>query len=142
PYFPDISAGSAPQMTSWRMVLMIWASAWLVSHPANAANRQGQSSNAEGQALAAELRSARPTENLQIRGVLKIRDADGKRTTVPVRYRFSYSERSWQNIYETEAIGRVPAEKLVVVHTEDQPNRYLHSRADGIHNPPAAPVVL
>jgi len=129
-------------MTAWRLVLLIAASAWLGSHLAHAANRQGQSSNAEGQALAAELRSARPTENLEIRGVLKIRDAGGKRTTVPVRYRFSYSERSWQNIYETEAIGRVPAEKLVVVHTEDQPNRYLHSRADGIHNPPAAPVVL
>ena len=129
-------------MTSWRMVLMIWASAWLVSHPANAANRQGQSSNAEGQALAAELRSARPTENLQIRGVLKIRDADGKRTTVPVRYRFNSSKQSWQNIYETEAIGSVPAEKLVVLHTEDQPNRYLYSRADGNHNPPAAPFAL
>jgi len=107
-----------------------------------AVNPPAQSSNSEGQALAAELRSARPREDLEVKGLLKIRDAEGRRTRVPFRYRFIHGEKSWQNIYETEANGQVPAEKLVVIHTEGQANRYLHSRAGESKSLPAESVEL
>jgi len=96
-----------------------------------AAGKPVQTSNAEGQALAAELRSLAPAENLEIKGALKIRDGNGKRTTVPFRYQIVVGSTSWQSIYETQNGGRTPAEKLVVVHADRQPNRYLHSRSTG-----------
>ena len=107
-----------------------------------AANPTAQASNAEGQALAAELRSARPREDLEVKGSLKIRDAGGRRTRVPFRYWFLHGEKSWQNIYETDAQGQVPAEKLVVIHTEGQANRYLHSRAGERKVSPAESAAL
>ncbi len=100
-------------------------------HLAPAATKPTPTSNDEGQKLAAELRSMRPTESLEVSGFLKIRDADGKRTRVPFNYRFVSGDQSWQSIYQIEADGRIPAEKLAVTHTEGRPNRYWHSRADG-----------
>ena len=111
-------------------------------HPAPGANKPAPTSNEEGQKLAAELRLLRPTENLEVKGFLKIRDADGKRTKVPFRYRFISGDQSWQSIYEIEADGRVPAEKLAVAHTEGGPNRYWHSRADGTAGSTSGPIAL
>jgi len=110
---------------------------------APAANKTAPTSNEEGQRLAAELRLMRPTENLRVKGFLKIRDADGKRTKVPFTYRFISDDKSWQSIYEIEANGRVAAEKLDVAHTEGGPNRYWHSRAgNGAAAPESGPVAL
>ena len=122
--------------------LVFAAFALLGSHLAQSANTPSPTSNAEGQALAAELRSARPMENLEVKGWLKIRDADGRRAKAPFRYRFVAGEKSWKNIYETEEHGRVPAEKLMVVHTEQQPNRYLHSTGAGATESLARAVAL
>ena len=127
---------------SLRRILIVSAFALLGSDHGLAANKPGPNSNAEGQALAAEIRSARPTETLEIKGMLKIRDAEGKRTKVPFRYRCIPGDKSWQNIYETDAHGPVPAEKLVVIHTEGRSNRYLRSRADGTSSALAEPVAL
>ncbi len=128
-------------MTGWP-ILQVLTFAWLAAPVAQAANKPGQSSNAEGQALAAELRSARPTENLQVNGSLKLRDTDGRRTRVPFHYRFIYGEKSWQNIYQTEATREVPGEKLVVVHIEGQANHYLYSSEAETTRSPAEPVAL
>ena len=111
-------------------------------HLAPAATKPAPTSNEEGQKLAAELRLMRPTENLEVKGFLKIRDADGKRTRVPFNYRFISGDPSWQSIYEIEAGDRVPPEKLAVAHTEGGPNRYWHSRADGTPGSAAEPVAL
>jgi hypothetical protein len=111
-------------------------------HLAPAANKPAPTSNEEGQKLAVELRLMRPTENLEVKGFLKIRDADGKRTKVPINYRFISGDQSWQSIYEIEAGDRVPAEKLAVAHTAGGPNRYWHSRANGTPGSAAEPVAL
>jgi len=63
-----------------RWTLYALAFAFLASPRAEAADKPGSRSNAEGQSLAAELRSARPTENLEVTGLLRIREADGRRT--------------------------------------------------------------
>jgi Outer membrane lipoprotein-sorting protein len=114
----------------------------LGSHLARGASIPVPTSNAEGQALAAELRSMKPEENLQVNGVIRIQDADGKRTRIPFHYQFISGEKVWHNVYETKPDGHVAAEKLVIVHTEGQPNRYLHSRASGADGPVAEPVAL
>ncbi len=86
-------------------------------HLAPAANKPAPTSNEEGQKLAAELRLMRPTENFEVKGFLKIRDAAGKRTKVPFNYRFISGDQIWQSIYEIAAGGGVPAEKLQrIVH--------------------------
>jgi len=97
---------------------------------APAANKTALTSNEEGLQLAAELRVMRPAENIEVKGFLKIRDSDGKRTKVPFQYRFISGDQSWQSIYEIEADGRVAAEKMAVAHTEGGPNRYWRSGAD------------
>jgi hypothetical protein len=128
-------------MTAWPIRLVLTFS-WLVYPVGNAADKPGPSSNPEGQALAAELRSARPSESMEVQGSLKIRDADGKRTRVPFRYRFVYGEKTWQNIYQTEPTRDVPAERLQVVHTDGEPNRYLFSRGRGNPESTAESVAL
>jgi hypothetical protein len=111
-------------------------------HLAHAANKAAPTSNEEGQKLAAELRLLRPAENFEVKGFLRIRDGDGKRTKVPFNYRFVSGDQSWKSTYEIEADGRVPGEKLAVAHTEGRPNRYWHSRADGTAGSAAGPVAL
>src|SRR6058998_878038 len=107
---------------------------------AQAANKPAPTSNEAGQKLAAELRLMRPTENLEVNGLLKIRAADGRRTKVPFNYRFIPGDQRWQSIYEIEAGGRGPAERVAVAHTEGGPNRYWHSRTNGTAVPAAGPV--
>src|ERR1051325_11877946 len=102
-------------MTSWR-ALVVYVLALPGSYLAQSASTLSQGSNAEGQTLAAELRATRPVENLDVKGVLKIRNAAGQRTRLPFHYRFINGEKSWQSIYETEGSGREASEKLVVIH--------------------------
>ena len=106
-----------------------------------AANKPTPTSNAEGQKLAADLRSMRPTENLEVKGLLTVRAPDGQRTKVPFNYRFISGEQSWQSIYQVESDGRAWAEKLTVKHTEGGPTRYWHFRANGA-GPAPDPVAL
>ena len=65
-----------------------WLALLLGIHLAPAATKPAPTSNEEGQKLAAELRLMRPTEDLEVKGFLKIRDSSGKRTKVPINYRF------------------------------------------------------
>jgi len=119
-----------------------WLALLLGIHLAPAATKPAPTSNEEGQKLAAELRLMRPTENLEVKGFLKIRDSSGKRTKVPINYRFISGDRSWQSIYEIEAGDHVPAGKLAVAHTDGGPNRYWHSRANGTSGSAAETVAL
>ena len=128
-------------MSAWK-AFFCWLALLLGTHLAPAANKPAATSNEEGQKLAAELRLMRPTENLEVKGFLKIRDADGKRTKVPIHYRFISGDQSWQSIYEIEAGDRVPSERLAVAHSEGGPNRYWHSRANGTPGSAAEPIAL
>lgn len=95
-----------------------------------AATKPAEASDEEGEKLAAELRLLRPPDNMAIQGLLRIRDADGRRANIPFHYRFISGEKTWQNVYETVGDGRVAGETLKVIHTEDGPNRYLFSPAN------------
>lgn len=106
-----------------------------------AANPPSGAAIAEGQKLAAELRSSRPEENLAVNGLLRIRDGDGRRTKISFRYQIVLLRDGWKAIYETHPSGALAGEKLVVVHAEDQPTRYLNSR-EGRNGGLADPVSL
>jgi hypothetical protein len=93
--------------------------------------RPTEAARAEGQALAAELRAAMPPENLEVNGLVRVRDSHGRRTKTPFRYQVIVGERSWRGIYATRGSATVPAEQLVVVHDRGGPNHYLLSRGDG-----------
>ena len=107
-----------------------------------AANQPSESALAGGQKLAAELRSMTPAKDLQVHGILKIRKHDGKRTRVPFGYRIIIGDGHWQSIYETQPSDTIPGERLVVVHAEGRPNRYLHSRLAGSERAWAEPAAL
>jgi hypothetical protein len=57
---------------------------------------------------------------------MRMRDAQGRRTRTPFRYQVVVaSDREWRSIYEIDRAGAMPGEKVVVVHTDGQPTRYL-----------------
>lgn len=67
---------------------------------------------------------ARQPEDMQLNARLKLRDADGRRTEIPVRYTVISGTEGWQGIYETLPPAR--PEQLIIVHREKQPNQYVH----------------
>jgi hypothetical protein len=107
-----------------------------------AANKPSDASIAAGQKLASELRSSKPVENIEVNGLLKVRDGEGKRTKVSFRYQIVVLGDGWKAIYETQSSGTIPGERLVVVHTDDQPTRYSHSRPKATVDRAAGPVAV
>jgi hypothetical protein len=90
---------------------------------------------ADGQALAATLRAGLPTEDSQTHGVLKV-ESPGVSNEVPVVCEVKVLDGTWETIYQIGATTRSGAERLVVIHSTNGPNRYLYARAAG----PAAPL--
>ena len=86
--------------------------------------------NEEGQALAAELRRQRPTENAELTGVLKTRDGASQRSELVIRFQVVVGDGFWKAIYQTQPGPRAGGEKLIVIHTEGRPNQYLIARAE------------
>jgi len=107
-----------------------------------AASKPVETSTAEGQNLATDLRSQTPAENLEVNGILKIRDGGGKRTRIPFRYHVVVGDDAWKSIYETEPSNSITAERLVVMRKDLQPNRYFLSRSTGAGGQLGEPVSL
>lgn len=78
----------------------------------------------DGRALADELIGMRPAEETQIYGTLKIRKPDGKSTEIPIRYSVKINTNGWSDIYETQPVGELPGQRLIVQHTDGGPNEY------------------
>jgi hypothetical protein len=93
-----------------------------------AANKPHETSDVEGRALAEELRSLKPEENLEVSGFIRIRKSTGERARVPFRYQILVGPAGWQSSYETLPSNQAPPEKFVIVHSDQQPNRYLVTR--------------
>jgi hypothetical protein len=55
----------------------------------------------EGRALVAEMLSQKPSQNTTSKGVLKIRDAAGKRRDIPFKFELALAEAGWKSVYET-----------------------------------------
>jgi hypothetical protein len=87
-------------------------------------NAQALSDVEEGQALAAELRSAQPPERLDVQGHILIRHSDRSRTTQPFWHQIIPGVSSWQLIYQAFPSDSAPGHRLVVTLSADQPPRY------------------
>jgi hypothetical protein len=99
----------------------------------------------EGETLAADLRNQKPSENTEVTGILKMRDANGKRTESVLRVRTVLGGKSWDAIYEVQPALERGAEKLIVVHEENSPNRYRLAQArskDAVLPDPAVCIQL
>ncbi len=81
-----------------------------------------------GDALVEQLRSLQPRESAEISGVLKIKSPN-RRADIPVVLTIITNGNSWQVIYETRPTTNSGAEKLIVIRSANQPNKYLYSRA-------------
>jgi len=78
----------------------------------------------EGRRLAQELLELTPAENSTNSGVLRIRDENGKLSTVPVECRVTLGETNWRTVYETWSGRNEAAERLSVTHDGANANRY------------------
>lgn len=79
-----------------------------------------------GQSLAAELRSAAPTEASEFTGVLKIRKP-GFTNSVPIACNIDMRPDGWTVTYETKGAGNQPPQRLVIKHLFGRRNIYLHA---------------
>jgi hypothetical protein len=79
----------------------------------------------EGRELAAELRAQKPDGNTTNTGTLRIRDRDGKERQVRIRFEVAITPTNWLSTYEAlDTGGKGGSVKLIVFHTDGQPNRY------------------
>jgi Outer membrane lipoprotein-sorting protein len=79
-----------------------------------------------GRQLAQKLLEQRPAESFTNTGVLQIRDAQGKRSEIPVKCEViaTSTNSNWESIYEAGTTNQ--RVMLVVLHGPDQPNEYFY----------------
>jgi hypothetical protein len=93
---------------------------------------------AEGAALAAELRTARPTHSFTNAAILHRRLADGRRTRVPIRIETVVPSvgEDWTVTYRTEPVGNVGVETLTLHYRPGQvPDRHLTRNGSATSSP-------
>jgi hypothetical protein len=82
----------------------------------------------QARALVANLLAQKPSESFTNTAVLKIRDPDGKRHEIPVRYAMVSTPTNYASIYETEGpTNGFGSMKLIAIHSGEQLNEYLLS---------------
>ncbi len=77
----------------------------------------------EGHALAQKILTQAPADNFTNTGILKIKDANGVRSEIPVECKTIVTATNWQTIYKTSGTNRF--EILWVIHTSDQASVYF-----------------
>jgi hypothetical protein len=128
-------------MTSrWVPVVVL---GWLVVIGATAATTNDLSdAEIQGRHLVQQvLQQQRPTTNFVQTGVLKIKDAKGQRTEIPVQFEISVSPLNWQAVYSTRISGtnndinfsRTHFGSLTIIHSDDRPNVY---KVPNVSRPP------
>jgi hypothetical protein len=95
-----------------------------------------------GNILAEALRSQKPPEAIQTTGVLRLRNAQGKRSSIPVKFELQLQQDAWISIYESIPTNQSLPQRLEVVHTPGQPNHYAYATAPGQTNRPFQTEVL
>jgi len=85
---------------------------------------------ADGQALAVELRGQVPVHESRSSGLLRLRDGRGKwQESIPVTLDVRIGESSWQTLYQALNPDRTPRETLIVTRSDGSPNRYDYIRS-------------
>ena len=79
----------------------------------------------EGRTLVDKLLTQRPAQTGTNTGRVKIRDSEGKEREIPVRFEVTSTSSNWVSRYETlPSAGGFGGQKLTIIHTGAQPNRY------------------
>lgn len=97
---------------------------------------------AAGRALAAHLRSLRPTEEYKWRGTMKIMGRDHKALSVPMLCEATLTPTNWSVMYLAAATAVTPSEKLTVVFSTNMPNEYVFAQAATPGGPLEPPKTL
>jgi hypothetical protein len=87
----------------------------------------------QGRALAQKILEQAPANNFTNTGILRIKDAKGMRTDVPVTCQTIVTETNWLTSYQ--ASGTNGYENFVAIHTSGQPNAYFY------HTNPPVPIL-
>ena len=83
----------------------------------------------EGQKLARELRAVVPSENVELKGALRISREDAEPREVPIKSTVTVAGTNWTARYEA------PQEILIIRHSPARPNEYEWRRGDVISKP-------
>lgn len=97
----------------------------------------------DGRALAASLCSQKPGSDFTTTGLLKTREASGRRLQQSISLKVTTASNSWQAVYEAGPSAAQITAKLTIIHFPEAPNQYLLARtnADGhLSNPIAVPA--
>ena len=130
--FPALKSRAIFKKSLWDFGLLA-ALVWFLAVGAAAAETTNTLSDAEiqGRQLAQQLCNGQPTENLTNTGVLEIRDRNGKRTTIPVKFKVILTSSNWQSLYsakfldQTNEITRTRTGNTVVIsHKPNSENHY------------------
>jgi hypothetical protein len=78
----------------------------------------------DGMALAAELRTSAPPEPMEVRGLIRMRAPDGRRSNLPFTYQIGWISGGWISVYETAGGAGVAPQRLTVVHRPGERNEY------------------
>ena len=106
-----------------------------------AAPESGQDAQRAGAALAAELRTQWPADNLLQTGWLKMRDAKGNRAAVRIRFEVIVTATNWTSVFTAFSSNTMHGtEQLCVVHSGDCPNQYNWTRTNTHNGQQSAPI--
>jgi len=87
----------------------------------------------QGRDLARQLLEQQPATNFTHAGVLKIRDAKGRRSEVPVKCEVIVTATNWQSVYETLPGTNSPGIcRFTVTHDGLSPNGYKLAEGSGV----------
>jgi hypothetical protein len=93
----------------------------------------------EARVLVHDILSQVPEKNSTNTGVLKIRDADGKRREIPIRFEVFSTRTNWVSVYQTSATTNGPGQKLIVIHNGTAPSQFKFSEGASNHASPTSP---
>ena len=88
----------------------------------------------EARALVNDMLAQQPDQNVTNTGWVTISDAAGKERAIPARFEVAFTPTNWTSVYEVLPSASGPGGmKLSVVHSGEQPNRYVlfHPAAAG-----------
>jgi hypothetical protein len=88
----------------------------------------------QGRELVARILSEQRVESITNTATLKIRDAKGKRTEIPVRFEIVATAADWRNTYQTLRTN-APNEIVAITHDGAHPTRYQLTRSALSTNP-------
>jgi hypothetical protein len=102
-----------------------------------------EKSAAEGLALRDELLAQQPAEDLEATATLKIRDPDGKRSEVTIRWAIHIvDDTAWQATYEVTAPAALAGTTLQLRHQAGAPTQYRRLAPGNPDAAKATPVAL